>query len=232
MRAVLHGKPAIMEVPRAVYQHPRGVTTTLEVAAMARIQRLCSVEGCERAFSAKGLCRAHYQRVQRHGHVTSKRNGLLRVEGGLSSPEFFWTRVNKEGPIHPELGTPCWLWEGRLNKGGYGSFAAKLNSMKTAHLFSYFLANGAPPKGLHVDHLCRVRHCVNPSHLEAVTPGVNAIRGFGFPGINARKTHCPKGHPYDMVVLQKRGGQYRTCRRCGVERSRRYRLRKKERAAL
>jgi hypothetical protein len=75
---------------------------------------------------------------------------------------------------------------------------------------------------LQIDHLCRVRHCVNPAHLEPVTPRVNARRGFGASGRNARKTHCPAGHPYagDNLYRYPITGD-RHCRACGREQKRR-----------
>jgi hypothetical protein len=90
----------------------------------------------------------------------------------------------------------CWLWKGGLNKGGYGRFRAGTRTIP-AHRYSYTLFKGEIPEGLHLDHLCRVHNCVNPDHLEPVTPKENVFRGNSFAAINATKEHCPKGHPYD-----------------------------------
>ena len=65
-----------------------------------------------------------------------------------------------------------------------------------AHRFSYERAKGVIPEGLELDHLCRNPACVNPDHLEAVSGHENVRRSDGPSAINARKSHCPNGHPY------------------------------------
>ncbi len=72
--------------------------------------------------------------------------------------------------------TGCWLWTASLSRDGYGWSSLKHKTYQ-AHRLVYTLLVGAPPEGLHLDHLCRVRHCVNPSHLEPVTPRENLVRG-------------------------------------------------------
>lgn len=85
-----------------------------------------------------------------------------------------------------------------------------------AHRVAYEATVGPIPKGLQVDHLCRNRLCVNPSHLEAVTPAENKRRGFSPPAINARKTHCIHGHELagaNVYYRKDRPGR-RQCREC------------------
>lgn len=75
--------------------------------------------------------------------------------------------------IHFEPNSGCWLWAGADNGVGYGKFRGKY-----AHRISYEMNRGPIPNGMHLDHLCRVRCCVNPSHLEPVTNAENARRGL------------------------------------------------------
>jgi hypothetical protein len=107
----------------------------------------------------------------------------------------------------------CWLWTGSFDSGGYGRLRIGQRKYSLAHRFSYQLFVGPVPEGLHLDHLCRVRSYVNPEHLEPVTRKENILRGMGAAAANARKTHCPAGHPYEGDNL--RSSQYgRQCRAC------------------
>ena len=124
----------------------------------------------------------------------------------------------------------CWIWQGSVTKdGGYGSFkTSSINGSKgkmySAHRYSYEYFVGEIPKNLDIDHLCRVRNCVNPDHLEPVTRSENVKRAHKIKG---SKTHCPRGHPYsgDNLYIAPNGSL--NCRRCGKEAGRRYQERKK-----
>lgn len=70
----------------------------------------------------------------------------------------------------------CWVWLGKLNRNGYG-FIVRQSRKLMVHRLAYTAKHGEIPPGYHVDHLCRVRHCCNPDHLEAVTPRENTLRG-------------------------------------------------------
>jgi hypothetical protein len=135
-----------------------------------------------------------------------------------SAANRFWAKVDKNGPIpshRPELGQ-CWIWTGALCRG-YGYFRDV--KMVPAHRFVWELAQGNIPARLEIDHLCRVRNCVNPKHLEPVTKKVNVLRGAGITAINKAKNHCKHGHPFTpentFVMKRKRKGG-RVCRACAI----------------
>lgn len=119
----------------------------------------------------------------------------------------FWFYVDN-------ISSACWIWKGGKGAGGYGMFRVK-NKKVMAHRFSYELILGKPiNKGLTLDHLCKNRLCVNPTHLEQVTLKDNILRGNSPQAINARKNHCIRGHPLygNNLYLTKSGG--RCCKQC------------------
>ena len=136
----------------------------------------------------------------------------------MALPERFWAKVQKtEG---------CWIWTA-ATKSGYGHFVMG-GRYKSAHVLIWEDCHGPieqplnPEKGmrLQIDHLCRMRLCVNPSHLELVTQKENLLRGVSPPARNARKSTCPSGHPYDeMNTYTNPTSGYRQCRRCTKARS-------------
>jgi len=109
--------------------------------------------------------------------------------------------------VHPETG--CWLWVGGHNGKGYGR-VGEGGRTRAAHRVAYEEVNGAIPEGLEIDHLCRNRNCVNPSHLEAVTREENIRRAKPH---RAQQTHCKHGHPRTPDNLKNNG----TCRICDRE---------------
>lgn len=114
----------------------------------------------------------------------------------------------------------CWVWDGNVFATGYGQFSSNRKTY-LAHRWIMLFIHGSIPEGLVVDHLCRNRRCVNPSHLEIVTQSVNVRRGMTPAVTRARqaaKTHCPKGHPYSGANLYTSGSNYRMCRTCAAER--------------
>jgi hypothetical protein len=117
-------------------------------------------------------------------------------------------QVNEDG---------CWIWTAGINSEGYGSFWDGKRNVR-AHRFSYELAVEPIPEGMQIDHLCRVRNCVNPEHLEPVTNHENARRGNA--GIHMRetlgaRTHCVHGHEFtpENTYL---GAGWRRCRKCNA----------------
>ena len=83
--------------------------------------------------------------------------------------------------------TGCWLWIGAINENGYGLFWHE-GKWGKAHRASYELYVGPIPQGRELDHLCRIRRCVNWVHVEPVTRRVNLLRGDTIVAENARKT--------------------------------------------
>jgi hypothetical protein len=107
------------------------------------------------------------------------------------------------------------LWIGSIRKDGYGHFSIG-KKILLAHRAAYQYFIGPLPSNLSIDHLCRVRCCVNPQHLEPVTTRVNILRGTGFAGINSRKEKCSRGHPFDKVWRSK-NRMVRACSICHNE---------------
>lgn len=111
----------------------------------------------------------------------------------------------------------CIEWRAGTNGVGYGvfhPFTTTTNRKVYAHRWAYEQRFGPIPDGLHLDHLCRNPICVNPDHLEPVTPRENLLRGVGSSAKNARKTECLRGHSLSGDNLIVRASGYRNCREC------------------
>jgi len=134
---------------------------------------------------------------------------------------FFEKVLLGEAPTtRPELGS-CWLWTASTVYG-YGQFKpVSRQRPHRAHRWAYEYLIGPVPVGLELDHLCRVRRCVRPSHLEPVTTRENLLRGETITARNAAVTSCPAGHPYDEKNTYRwpRTG-VRHCRACDAARHR------------
>jgi hypothetical protein len=109
----------------------------------------------------------------------------------------------------------CWPWRGTVHHvTGYGHFTVGRRT-HMAHRLAYELFHEPIPAGMQLDHLCRVRSCVNPAHLEPVTARENNRRApLGISTINAAKTHCPQGHPLSGDNLYMKPQGWRVCRTC------------------
>ena len=152
---------------------------------------ICTVEGCNSPAKARRMCSRHYQQWKKTATFPTREERL-------------WARIDKTDT--------CWLWTGTILQSGYGQIRWNAKQYRV-HRFVYELLVGPIPEGLTLDHLCRVRHCVNPAHLEPVTMRENLLRSSSFVAINARKTHCPQGHPFDSEnTLVYKGS--RVCRAC------------------
>lgn len=123
----------------------------------------------------------------------------------------FWPKVARGADDQ------CWEWRGARNRSGYGIFrvGGGGTSPVNAYRVAYEIVVGVIPEGLFLDHLCRNRACVNPGHLEPVTPKVNTLRGAGPTAKNALRTHCKRGHEFtpENTIAHPLGRNCRECRR-------------------
>ncbi|WP_113903495.1 HNH endonuclease signature motif containing protein [Brevibacterium celere] len=137
---------------------------------------------------------------------------------------------NYKGPLDRLLAktrrvdSGCLEFTGARSSQGYGF--VRINGKNLyAHRVSYQLQVGPIPDGMVIDHLCRNTSCVEPTHLESVTPQENTLRGVSIQANNARKTHCLRGHPFEGDNLRIDTTGRRICRTCKRETQRRLRSR-------
>lgn len=156
----------------------------------------CAVVGCARPPAHRGWCKSHYMNWWRRGDPEA-------VGAPATLMERFWAKVERDP-------SGCWLWTASLADGGYGHFGRW-----KAHRYAYETLVEPVPHGLDLDHLCRVRHCVNPSHLEPVTRAENLRRGTHKLSLAQRQEIARS--PMDAAFLAE---EY------GVTRSRIYQIRK------
>lgn len=127
---------------------------------------ICALEECDLPERTGGYCNRHYLRLNRYGDPRLVKQ-VPTVE------ERFWEKVDKNG----ENG--CWVWTAGKFKTGYGSFNNGESTPAYAHRYSFQLHGGVLVKGLHIDHKCHVRDCVNPEHLRQVTTRQNVENHSG-----------------------------------------------------
>lgn len=125
----------------------------------------CCVDGCCNPAHSREMCKPHYLRWYTQGDPLPSRP--FRIQGDDDAR--YWSKVDKTDT--------CWLWTGALNNSGYGTI--KINGVTVgAHRHGFELAGHTIPAELDLDHLCSVRRCVNPDHLEPVTRAENLRRAI------------------------------------------------------
>lgn len=139
---------------------------------------------------------------------------------GTTLPERFWQKVRATDS--------CWIWTGAVQSKGYGSYSNG-GVRHSAHRLAYEDAFGQIPDGMQIDHRCRVRQCVNPAHLDAVTAKENARRSIHT--TTGWAIECQNGHPLDDANIYEarraNGKARRECKACRNERARRQRAAQK-----
>lgn len=176
-----------------------------------RQNRLASVPSVYLQHSAKSMV----------GTLTGCPSARLRVsdptvgfaKGSETMDDTILARFMAKFTVNAETG--CWEWV-TPNGHGYGSLARRINKrcMRfAAHRLSYEHFVGPIPDGLDIDHLCRVRHCVNPAHMEPVTRRENTMRGNSPCIVTHRTGICGRGHEIsgENVRMQ---GKSRVCKTC------------------
>lgn len=158
----------------------------------------CSIEGCDH-LARGGWCKMHQKRWHRTGTTDAP-----TIEQRLSKVL-----------VVRDMGyeTPCLVSTLGKTRLGYTKISIHQVGYFT-HRVVYELRVGPIPEGLELDHLCRVRHCANPEHLEPVTGRENIRRGTSPSAINGRKTHCKNNHEFTPENTYVSPLGKRTCRTC------------------
>jgi hypothetical protein len=133
----------------------------------------CRIDDCERPMKSRGMCNTHYERWRAWGDpywVEPPHLPPMVIPRPVFERVMARVRVDESG---------CWIFTGALSTSGYGRVGrgARAEGLAQTHRVTYEHLVGPIPEGLDIDHLCRVRACCNPAHLEPVTRRENCLRG-------------------------------------------------------
>lgn len=181
---------------------------------------MCSIPTCDVLAVARTWCHRHWKLWRRHGDPQGGKSNLK----GLSAIQRFWLQIDKTDT--------CWLWTGNRTRLGYALFRNEFGNKEAVHVFAYRTLKEPIPAGLEIDHLCKVRHCANPQHLEAVTRQENIRRSDCPAGLHARKTHCIHGHKFSPQNTYIREHGRRRCKTCTLRARQENRARRKQREQI
>ncbi len=180
---------------------------------------ICSVESCGREVFGRGWCQAHYARWRAHGDVRAS-TPVSASSVAMRPDERFWAKVEK-------LPDGCWAWTANKHTTGYGSFWDGGRTWR-AHRWAFERFCRPLEDGESIDHLCRNTSCVNPDHLEAVTPMENNRRAaLGGAERGQQTTTCVNGHEKSVENVYRHGTSWH-CRKCRSEATARRRKAKRE----
>lgn len=165
------------------------------------MDKICSWHNCSRPVKYRNLCGMHIARQKRGADMDAP------PREWSPWPRRLWEKVDRKGE------DDCWEWLAFRNEEGYGVIAMN-GYPRRAHRMSYELLIGPIPEGLHLDHLCRNRGCVNPKHLEPVTNAENIRRAQPFRVPMEPRVQCPNGHEYTPENTRRAKDGTRRCRTC------------------